>query len=471
MRAVFKVMAAQRTSVFQRESRVLRILVVDDDPLAIELFKYMVQRNGLEIHGATTGSSALELAKRIRPNLVFLDLGLPDMSGLEVLERMMHEDDSIAVVLFTANPATDSAVAAIQKGAYDYLVKPISMEKLNQKIHQYLGDPRQSRRESEQETIAAFRNSGIVGRSPAILEMYSKILRISPYFETVIVTGETGTGKELVARALHDLSKLAGPFVSCNCAAIVETLFESELFGYMRGSFTGAAQDKIGLIEHANGGTLFLDEVGELPLSLQAKLLRVLQKREVQRVGAVSSRPVNVRVVAATNRDLRAMVAAGQFREDLFYRLSMIEVCLPSLVNRKEDLPLLERHFLQVFATRYKKPLPHMTRRARALLAGHTWPGNIRELENVLEYCSMVCENGVIDVSDFPECMKNQTANDVVDESLMSIHDLERHHAHRVLKTCGGNRVRAAAILGIARATLYRMLTETPEAEYQSQAC
>jgi DNA-binding NtrC family response regulator len=465
-------MPAQLTAVVQRERRALRILVVDDDPLAIELFKYVVQRQGLEIHGANTGSSALELAKRIRPNLAFVDLGLPDMSGLDVLERMLHQDHTSAVVLFTANPATDSAVAAIQKGAYDYIAKPISIEKLNEKVHQYLehlGDPRQSRKESYQEILAAFRDSGIVGRSPAILEMYSKVLRIAPYFETVLVTGETGTGKELVARSLHDLSKITGPFVSCNCAAIVETLFESELFGYMRGSFTGATQDKIGLIEYANGGTLFLDEVGELPLSLQAKLLRVLQQREVQRVGAVSSRPVNLRVVAATNRDLRAMVAARQFREDLFYRLSMIEVRLPSLANRKEDLQLLERHFLQVFATRYKKPLPHLTRRAQALLARYTWPGNIRELENVLGYCSMVCESGVIDVSDFPEWMQNQTANDASDENFMSMHDLERHHAHRVLEACRGNRVRAAAILGISRATLYRLMAETPQAACQSK--
>lgn len=464
MQNVLSKMATKVMSSNPSDRRILRVLVVDDDPRAIELFKYAVQRQGLEIHGATTGSSAIELAKQLRPNLVFLDLGLPDMSGLDVLERMLHDDYSIAVVLLTANSAPESAVAAIQKGAYDYIVKPVSIEKLNQKVHQYLVDTCQLRPGSNQDVISPFKDSGMVGRSPAMLEMYSLMLRIAPYFESVLVTGETGTGKELVARSLHDLSKVTGPFVSCNCAAIVETLFESELFGHVRGSFTGATQDKIGLIEHANGGTLFLDEVGELPLSMQAKLLRVLQKREVQRVGAVTPRPVNFRIVAATNRDLRAMVAAGQFREDLFYRLSMIQVCLPSLSNRKEDLPLLEQHFLQVFATRYKKPLPHLTRRARALLAHHTWPGNIRELENVLGYCSIVCENGVIDLPDFPDCLKGAHAvDDTRDEGLMTIRDLDRHHALRVLKACGGNRVRTAEILGVARATLYRMLAGTGE--------
>jgi two-component system response regulator HydG len=282
----------------------------------------------------------------------------------------------------------------------------------------------------------------------------------------VLVTGETGTGKELVASALHRLCPMSrGPFVVCNSTAIVETLFESELFGYVKGAFTGASQDRAGMFEFAHGGTLFMDEIGELPLAAQAKLLRVLQNQEVQRVGSPSARKVDVRVVAATNRDLRQMVAQKQFRDDLYYRLSMVEIRLPRLINRKEDLSLLERHFIESFAAKYKKPVRGITRRAQALLARYPWPGNVRELENILGYACMMTDREVVDVRDFPERLRTQaTEHAAPDDSMLPLEELDRRHARRVLERVGGNRVRAAEILGISRATLYRMLPKNGSA-------
>lgn len=442
---------------------VFRVLVVDDDPLAVQFVQLALQRPGLEIYGANTGRSALETVRQIDPDLVFLDVFLPDISGMELLERILKIDNQIDVLLLTAHLSTDTAVEAIQKGAYDYVAKPISVEKLTEKVNKWLAEARlrKSFEAADEDLLSAFRFSGIIGRSPAMLEVFSRVRRVAEHFQTVLVSGETGTGKELVSHSLHTLSKRPGPFVTCNCAAIVDTLFESELFGHMRGAFTGAAQDKAGLIEHANGGTLFLDEVGELPLGSQAKLLRVLQNREVQRVGSLSTRKVDVRVVAATNRDLRAMVAAKQFREDLFYRLSMIEIRLPTLLQRRDDLVLFQDHFLKLYASRYGKPVPHLTRRAQTLIARHGWPGNIRELENVLAYCCMLCNGDTIDISDFPEWMQSSQDHAGGNQDLPSMHHMQIRHAAAVLKSTGGNRARAAGILGISRATLYRLLAQS----------
>jgi transcriptional regulator with PAS, ATPase and Fis domain len=282
----------------------------------------------------------------------------------------------------------------------------------------------------------------------------------------VLITGPTGAGKELVARALHRRSpSSANTLAVCNCSAIVETLFESELFGHVRGAFTGATQDKVGFFEYANGGTLLLDEIGEMPLVTQAKLLRVLQSNEIQRVGSPAARRVDVRVVAATNRDLRAMVAARQFREDLYYRLSMVEIQLPSLAERKEDLPLLERFFLERFAAQYKKPVRGLTRRAQALLARYHWPGNIREMENVLGNACMMAEGDAIDVHDLPERLRSAPGPgpdemDSTDKDMSSLEAVQRRHTLRVLDAVKGNKTRAAEILGISRATLYRLLQE-----------
>jgi len=369
------------------------------------------------------------------------------------------------VMLMTGHYSTEAAVEAIQKGAYDYLNKPLSVEKLRQRVDQLMAEARQRRRtlQLDRELLKVYEFEGLLGRSPLMLDVFTRVRRVAPHFRTVLVTGATGTGKELVARALHRLSPAAsGRFAVCNCSAIVETLFESELFGYVKGAFTGATQDKSGLFEYANGGTLFLDEIGEMPLATQAKLLRVLQSQEIQRVGSPAVRKVDVRVVAATNRDLRARVADKEFRDDLYYRLSMVEVKLPLLAERKEDLPLLVRYLVERFATQYNKPIRGLTRRAQALLARYMWPGNVRELENALGHACMMVEGDLIDVRDFPDTLRKPAERELVeDEDLIPLDELQRRHALRVLARVGGNKKRAAEILGIARTTLYQLLAES----------
>src|SRR5262245_13457309 len=318
---------------------------------------------------------------------------------------------------------------------------------------------RQRTLQLEDELLAGCEFEGLVGNSPIMWDLFSKIRRIAPHYRTVLVTGETGTGKDLVARALHRLSPAtAGRYVVLNCSAVVETLFESELFGHVKGAFTGATQDKMGLFEHAHGGTLFLDEIGDMPLATQAKLLRALQHQEIQRVGSLAPRKVDVRVIAATNRDLRESIAAKQFREDLYYRLTMVEIHVPRLAERKEDLPLLERSFIARFAAQYGKTVRGLTPRARMLLGRHGWPGNVRELENVIGHACMMVMGDTIDVRELPEYLWDSTdraagaiaaAGDAATASapnLASLEDHERRLIVQALETAGGNQSQAARL-------------------------
>ena len=441
------------------------LLAIDDDPQSLEFVKDALAQENLEILTTTDPELGLELVLRRHPQIVLLDLVMPKIGGMELLERILEADPGTNVMLMTGHYSTEAAVEAIQKGAYDYLNKPLSVEKLRQRVDQLIAEARQRRRtlQLDRELLKVYEFEGLLGRSPLMLDVFTRVRRVAPHFRTVLVTGATGTGKELVARALHRLSPAAsGRFAVCNCSAIVETLFESELFGYVKGAFTGATQDKSGLFEYANGGTLFLDEIGEMPLATQAKLLRVLQSQEIQRVGSPAVRKVDVRVVAATNRDLRARVADKEFRDDLYYRLSMVEVKLPLLAERKEDLPLLVRYLVERFATQYNKPIRGLTRRAQALLARYMWPGNVRELENALGHACMMVEGDLIDVRDFPDTLRKPAERELVeDEDLIPLDELQRRHALRVLARVGGNKKRAAEILGIARTTLYQLLAES----------
>ncbi len=441
------------------------LLAIDDDPQSLEFVKDALAQENLEILTTTDPELGLEFVLRRHPQIVLLDLMMPKIGGMELLERILEADPGTNVMLMTGHYSTEAAVEAIQKGAYDYLNKPLSVEKLRQRVDQLIAEARQRRRtlELDRELLKVYEFEGLLGRSPLMLDVFARVRRVAPHFRTVLVTGATGTGKELVARALHRLSPAAsGTFAVCNCSAIVETLFESELFGYVKGAFTGATQDKSGLFEYANGGTLFLDEIGEMPLATQAKLLRVLQSQEIQRVGSPAVRKVDVRVVAATNRDLRARVGEKEFRDDLYYRLSMVEVKLPLLAERKEDVPLLVRYLVERFATQYNKPIRGLTRRAQALLARYSWPGNVRELENALGHACMMVEGDLIDVRDFPDTLRKPAERELVeDEDLIPLDELQRRHALRVLARVGGNKKRAAEILGIARTTLYQLLAES----------
>jgi DNA-binding NtrC family response regulator len=362
----------------------------------------------------------------------------------------------------TAHYTTETAVEAIRRGAADYLNKPISLSSLRERISKLIDELRVRRRAAQvdDEMMQSARFHGMIGRSAAMWEMFSRIRRIGPHFRTVLVTGDTGTGKELTARALHDLSPSgAGRFVVLNCSAVVETLFESELFGHVRGAFTGATQDKMGLFEFADRGTIFLDEIGDMPLGTQAKLLRTLQNQEVLRVGSLTPRKIDVRVIAATHRDLRAAIAERRFREDLFYRLSMVEIRVPALSERKEDLSLLTRHFVEKFASQYQKRIGGLTQRAQILLARHSWPGNVRELENVLGYACMMVLGETIDLKDLPEYLLRPMAPGVtVPAPAGSFEEHEKALITEALAGADGNQSEAARKLRIGRDALrYKM--------------
>jgi DNA-binding NtrC family response regulator len=407
---------------------------------------------------ATAESDAMEAFLKERPRIVLLDVST---LGTELLEKILALDPATEVILVNGYNSIDLAVDAIQKGACDYLPRPIEMAKLHTRVAALLAeaDKRRKTLQLDTELMDAYQFEGIIGRSPLMLELFAKLRRVGPHFQTVLVTGETGTGKELVARALHNLSPVSSrPLVVSNCSAIVPTLIESELFGHVRGAFTGATHDKVGVFEHANGGVVFLDEIGELPLEAQAKLLRIIQNHEVQRVGSPVPKKVDVRVVAATNRDLRQLAAEGRFRQDLYYRIAMVELRLPRLADRKEDLPLLQRHFVSTFAKDYNKPVNGITRRAQICLARYDWPGNVRELQNAIGNACMMAERNVLDVPDLPEHVRNSNPRHHQPADLVSLDELQKKYLLHVLGEVGGNKAKAAEILGISRTTLYDML-------------
>jgi DNA-binding NtrC family response regulator len=356
----------------------------------------------------------------------------------------------------------EPAVEAVKRGAYDYLAKPIDWTHLERTLARLAEEfgRRSHIRELEDRLLSHLEFHGIVGRSPAIVEVFERIQKISKHFTNVLVVGPTGSGKELVAWALHKLSPVSAQrFAVCNCSALVDTLLESQLFGHVRGAFTGATDTRPGLFEYANGGTVFLDEIGEMSLAMQSKLLRVIENREIQRVGSPEIRKVDVRLVAATNRDLRAEVMAGRFREDLFYRLSTLEVRVPSLAERLEDIPLLVQFFLKKYNQAYGKSIRGLTRRAQAVLVRYHWPGNVRELENVISSAALTTEANFIDVGDLPPHLQrpNPAGLDLDDSwRPVPLEDVRRQHISRVLEFCAGNRVRASQILGIGRTSLYR---------------
>jgi DNA-binding NtrC family response regulator len=441
------------------------LVIIDDNPGSLELLSSALAQDGLNIAVASDPEAGLDLVYNLHPQIVITDLVMPQMSGMEVLERIMEFDPATDVVLMTAHYSTESAVEAIRKGACDYLNKPVPIATLRQRTGKLIDEARRRNRalQLENQMLAGCEFEGMVGNSPLMWELYSKIRRIAPHYRTVLVTGDTGTGKELVARALHRLSPAArGGLVVLNCSAVVETLFESELFGHVKGAFTGATHDKMGMFEHAHGGTLFLDEIGDMPLATQAKLLRALQHQEIQRVGSLSARKIDVRVIAATHRDLPAAIADRQFREDLYYRLAMVEIHTPRLAERKEDLPLLERSFVSKFAGQYGKIVRGLTPRAQILLRRHSWPGNVRELENVIGHACMMVMGDTIDIHDLPEYLRAPDESsgaptkpaDTPAAGAESLEDQERRLIVEALKAASGNQSQAARLLRIGRDAL-----------------
>ena len=442
----------------------VKLVAIDDTPESLELITEALAEEGLQIFTATDPEEGLDIVFHERPQIVLLDLVMPKLTGMEVLERIVEFDAGIEIILMTAHYSTESAVEAIKKGASDYLNKPVSITLLRDRVRKLMEEARLRQRAADldSELLSASQFEGMVGRSPVMWELFARIRRVAPHFRSALVTGATGTGKELIARALHQLSPVSGGrYVVCNCSAVVETLFESELFGYVKGAFTGATQDKMGLFEYAHNGTLFLDEIGDMPMNTQAKLLRVLQNQEVQRVGSLSPRKVDARVVAATNHDLKALIAQNRFREDLYYRLSMVEIRAPRLGERKEDLALLEHYFIRKFSEQYQKPIQGLTQRAQIVLARYSWPGNVRELENVLGNACMMVMGELIDVADLPDHLRPQSpqatavgdAHHTAGESDkdLSLEEQERLLLLSALERSGGNQSQAARLLRISR--------------------
>jgi DNA-binding NtrC family response regulator len=440
----------------------VRIVVIDDNPGSLELLSNALARPDVAVHAAANPVEGLQLVRRLHPQLVITDLVMPEMNGLEVLQQVVDFDPSIDVLLMTAHYTTETAVAAIRNGAADYLQKPVKLPLLRERVARLLAASEQRRRlisASPDASDLAF--EGMITRNSQMWQLFAKVQRIAPHYRSVLVQGPTGTGKDLIATALHRLSGVTGEFIVLNCSAVVETLFESELFGHIRGAFTGADRDKTGLLEVANGGTIFLDEIGDMPLATQAKLLRALQNQEFFPVGSLKLRKVNVRVAAATHRDLRAAIAEGKFREDLYYRLSMVELKVPPLRERLEDVPLLARHFAQKFSREFGKQINGLTPRALIVLERHSWPGNVRELEHVIGRACMLAESDLLDIADLPEELmrKNGKAEEeTTSAGGSSLADQERRLVEEALRESGGNQSEAARRLGIGRDALrYKM--------------
>jgi two-component system response regulator AtoC len=438
------------------------LLVADDDPVARDLLVEVLAREGYRVRAAGGGEECLRLAEAEPFDLALVDLRMPDLDGLAVLHRLGKLSPPLPVLILTAFATMDTAVEAIRAGAYDYLSKPFRIEEIKAAVRRTLDAQRLGRenREYRRELQERYRPENLVGQSPEMVAIYKMVARVAAQDTTVLIQGETGTGKELVARAIHYASpRAARPFVVVDCTAVPETLFESELFGHERGAFTGAVQSRRGLIESADGGTCFLDEVGELSLPLQAKLLRVLQDRVVRRVGGNEPVAVDVRMIAATNRDLRKRFEEGIFREDLYYRLNVLSIRVPPLRERMGDVPLLAQHFLNKSAAAAGKPAKRLARETLARLSGYEWPGNVRELEHVIERAVTLSFAELILPDDLPPDLGAAApVPPQLPSGRMTLEQLKTWYVRTVVEEAGGNKARAAELLGIDRRTLYRIL-------------
>jgi two-component system response regulator AtoC len=437
------------------------VLVVDDDLTACRLIQEVLAREGYQVEIAERGKEALEKAGTTLFDVVLSDVRMPDLDGVEVLRALKHLSPETAVIMVTAFGSIETAIETIKEGAYDYISKPFKLDEVKLTVKRALDHKRLLRENLQlrQELKAQHRLENVVGRSASMLEVYKIVARVASGSSTVLIQGESGTGKELIARAIHYNSPRADhPFVLVDCGALAESLLESELFGHMKGAFTGAIANKKGLLEEAEGGTCFLDEVGDIGPSLQAKLLRFLQEREIRRVGGRESIKLDVRVIAATNKELDALVQQGKFREDLFYRLNVVAITLPPLRKRREDIPLLAEYFLSKFALQNKKDISHISPEAIPFLCEYHWPGNVRELEHVIEQTVALTRNPVLLPEDLPAKLKGLLAADPHAEgSSWTLREGVKRHIQAVLRQANGNKKLAARLLGINRRTLYRL--------------
>src|SRR5712691_5719074 len=441
-----------------------KILVVEDDPDIRKILEIFLTEKRFQVKVTDGADTALTTLDQEPVDVILSDVRMPGMSGLELLRHLKDRDPDIQLVLMSAYSSVKDAVEAIQLGAADYVEKPIDFRRLERVLHTVL-EKRQLQHRTrilEQRLQGCVTFEGMVACSQQMLSVFAFIERLARYPTTALVLGESGTGKELVARALHNLSPLRErPFVVCNCTTLAPTLLESELFGHMRGSFTGADRDRKGLFEAAHGGTIFLDEIGELPLSVQVKLLRVLENREIKRIGSPDPIKIKIRVIAATNRDLADMVRGGSFRDDLFYRLNVGAIHLPPLRQRTEDIEPLVQHFIGIFNQRLARTMTGTAPEVLDIFARYPWPGNVRELANVIERAMVVCKSSVIVPESLPPHLCEVRPARLDDEPELpdlSLRAAEREQILRALQASGGKRVEAARRLGLSRRTLYRKL-------------
>ncbi len=443
------------------------ILVVDDDSAHRTMLKTLIGGWGYDIHEADDGAVAIEAVRQRPFDLVLMDIRMLKVSGIEALEAVKSMNPAIPVVIMTAYSSVETAVETLKKGAYDYLTKPLDFDKLKLTIERAMEHAtlREENRQLRESLGRHFDTRNIIGRSPAMVRLLEIVAQVASSEATVMITGESGTGKELVAGAIHFNSpRKQGPFVKINCAALTETLLESELFGHEKGAFTGADRRKEGKFYQAHTGSIFLDEISETSLTMQVKLLRVLQEKEFTRVGGEAVIPVDVRIVAATNKDLSALVAAGHFREDLYYRLNVVGLKLPPLRERREDIPLLAEHFLKHFSEKNRKPITGITPRAMNRLIRYDWPGNVRELMNAVERGVVLARSDYLNEEMFSIVQPTAPDPFIPDhESKSAVTDLpleavEKTTILSTLASAGGNKSETARRLGITRKTLHKKL-------------
>ena len=446
----------------------MKVLIIDDEPSLRQTVSMILDEEGYDVLVASDGKEGLTKALEVKPDVVLTDVRMPGMPGLEFLDRYMEEGGEALVIVMTAYGSTELAIEAMKKGAYDYVPKPFSADQLVLTLRK--AQERESLRREvsrlREEVNVERRFSGIIAKAPAMKKAVETATKVARYSSPVLITGESGTGKELIARLIHDESDRAGKaFVAVNCGAIPENLLESELFGYVRGAFTGADKDKVGLFEAANGGTLFLDEIGEMPASLQVKLLRVLQESEVRRLGESRNRPVDVRILSATNRNLEDEIKEGGFRKDLFFRIAVVPIHLPPLRQRPEEIPLLAKHFVDEYNRSLGLEIEGIDPDAMKVLLEYSFTGNVRELENVIERAMVLADGPKVTVGDLPHHVQSpvRALEDVElgdDELSVKKHGavLERRLIQKALERTGGNRTRAAELLELSsRALLYKI--------------
>jgi DNA-binding NtrC family response regulator len=468
------------------ESEAKRVLIADDELNMRRVLEAILRREGYDVVTAANGLDALAAMNR-DVHTVITDLKMPGLDGMGLLKKLSADYGDVPVVMITAHGSVENAVEAVKLGAFDYLEKPFEQEQIRQVVAKALSTFALARRDARLEEPSIRGRFRLIGESYAIKQIYSVVEKVANTPSTVLITGESGTGKELIARALHEnSSRHGGPFIKINCAAIPKTLMESELFGYEKGAFTGAVGAKPGRFELAHGGTLFLDEIGEIPIEMQVKLLRVLQESEFERVGGIKTIKVDVRLVTATNRDLLQEIGAGTFREDLFYRLNVVPIHIPPLRERREDIPLLVDHFIAKFNERLRKQIESIDEDAISRLVAHPWPGNIRELENLMERTVLFCEGPQIRVSDLPPEISHLApvslpqlmaavgeeparttpaaealaASSLKEAVRVQTERVERELIQRALDETGGNVTQAARKLKISRKSLQTKMKE-----------